>query len=186
MKELSALNRVSQVMVVSALSLSACSILVSTCAPLTASAADFKGKVVTVIDGDTLMILNGQSPQKVVLYAIDCPEIGQDSGIAAKEFTAARVLKKEVTVKDHGRDNYGRTIGEIILEDGTNLNKYLVIAGLAWWTKKFAPEATEYRDLERAARTERKGLWVAAEPMPPWIYRNGKRSRSVQAVIKSK
>ncbi|MFN8657211.1 MAG: thermonuclease family protein [Candidatus Obscuribacterales bacterium] len=154
--------------------------------PQSVQAADFKGKVVTVIDGDTLMILNGQTPQKVVLYAIDCPEIGQDAGTTAKEFTAGRVLKKEVTVKDHGRDNYGRTIGEVILDDGTNLNKELVTSGLAWWTKKFAPEATDYRDLERSARTEKKGLWVAVEPVPPWIYRNGKRTRNVQAVIKTK
>lgn len=154
--------------------------------PQAALAADFKGKVVTVIDGDTLMVLNGQTAQKVVLFAIDCPEIGQDAGAAAKEFTAGRVLKKEVTVKDHGRDNYGRTIGEVILDDGTNLNKELVTSGLAWWTKKFAPQATDYGDLERAARTEKKGLWAAADPMAPWIYRNGKRTRSVQAVIKSK
>lgn len=151
-----------------------------------ARAADFKGKVVTVIDGDTLMILNGQTPVKCVLYAIDCPELGQDSGPAAKEFTASRCLKKVVTVKDRGQDKLGRAIVEVTLDDGTSLNKELVTSGLAWWTKKFAPQATDYGELERAARAEKKGLWVASNPMAPWIFRNGQRSREVHATIKTK
>jgi endonuclease YncB( thermonuclease family) len=153
---------------------------------LPAQAADFKGKVVTVIDGDTMMILNGQTPVKVVLYAIDCPELGQDAGPIAKQFTSARCLKKVVTVKECGQDKLGRVIAELTLEDGTNLNKELVTSGLAWWTKKFAQAATDYRDLERAARTDKKGLWVAADPMPPWIFRNGRRTREVHATIKAK
>lgn len=151
-----------------------------------AQAADFRGKVITVIDGDTLMVLNGKTPEKVVLYAIDCPESEQEAGAEAKQFTTSRCLKKVVTVKDHGRDKLGRMIAEVVLEDGTNLNQELMTNGLAWWTKKFAPEATAYGDMERAARSAQKGLWVAAKPMPPWIFRNGKRTRDVQAVIKMK
>jgi hypothetical protein len=36
---------------------------------------------------------------------------------------------KEVTLQIHGHDEYGRTIGDVILPDGTNVNHELVKGG---------------------------------------------------------
>lgn len=166
--------------------LSALSVLLFLASHCPSEAAGFKGKVVTIIDGDSMVILNGQTPTKLILYAIDCPEATQDAGAQAREFTYLRCYKRDVTVEEHGLDHLGRTIAEVFLEDGSSLNKALVSNGLAWWTKKYAPEAIEYKQLEQTARQAKKGLWVAAEPIPPWIFRNGKRTRDVQAVIKTK
>jgi hypothetical protein len=35
-------------------------------------------------------------------------------------------------------DRYGRTIEEIMLGDGRNLNRELVRAGFAWWYRKYS------------------------------------------------
>jgi endonuclease YncB( thermonuclease family) len=40
-----------------------------------------------------------------------------------------------VTVRVRDVDRYKRTVAEIILPDGRNLNRELVRAGLAWWYK---------------------------------------------------
>ena len=45
--------------------------------PTLSLAADFTGKVVAVIDGDTIEVLHDNKPEGIRLYGIDCPEKGQ-------------------------------------------------------------------------------------------------------------
>ena len=40
-------------------------------------AADYNGKVVGIIDGDTIEVLNGHHTERIRLSGIDCPEKGQ-------------------------------------------------------------------------------------------------------------
>ncbi|MFH1023790.1 MAG: thermonuclease family protein [Planctomycetota bacterium] len=131
-------------------------------------------KVVSVTDGDTLKVLNGKTVT-IRLNGIDCPEKAQAFGQKAKQFTSEMVFGKLVTVKEKGRDRYGRTIGEVILEDGRNLNRELVRAGMAWWYRQYAPKDAELEVLELEAREAKRGLWVDADPVPPWEWRKRKR-----------
>ena len=43
---------------------------------------------------------------------------------------------KEGTVQTHGHDKYTRTLGDVILPDGMNLNQELVKQGWCWWYRK--------------------------------------------------
>ena len=70
-------------------------------------AADFSGKTVRVIDGDTLEVLHNQHPERIRLSGIDCPEKGQAYGQKAKQAASALVFGKEVTLQTHGHDKYG-------------------------------------------------------------------------------
>lgn len=47
---------------------------------------------------------------------------------------------KEVTVRTHGMDKYGRIIADVLLPDGSNLNNELVKDSWCWWYRKFAPK----------------------------------------------
>jgi micrococcal nuclease len=135
------------------------------------------GKVVGVSDGDTITILvNGRSQVKIRLYGVDCPEKAQAFGAKAKQFTSDQVFGKQVRVISHGADRYGRTIGEVLLENGASLNKELVRNGFAWWYRQYAPKNTELQSLEQQARTARRGLWADPRPLPPWVFRKIKRS----------
>jgi Staphylococcal nuclease homologue len=60
-----------------------------------------------------------------------------------------------------------RTIGDVILPDGMNLNQELVRHGWCWWYRKYAPGDTVLEGLEKDAREAQKGLWVDAAPIPP-------------------
>jgi micrococcal nuclease len=40
-------------------------------------AADFKGEVIAVLDGDTIEVLHEKKPESIRLYGIDCPKKGQ-------------------------------------------------------------------------------------------------------------
>ena len=62
---------------------------------------------------------------------------------------------KEVAIQTHGLDKYRRTLGEVILPDGMNLNQELVKQGWCWWYRKYAPGDTVLEGLEK--RHERNG-----------------------------
>ena len=135
-------------------------------------AADFTGKVVGVIDGDTIEVLHNRQAERIRLYGIDCPEKRQAFGTKAKQFTSQLVFGKTVTVRVNDRDKYGRTIGEVILLDGRNLNQELVRTGLAWWYRKYAPGDAALERLETEAREAQRGLWADPNPIPPWEWRH--------------
>jgi micrococcal nuclease len=99
--------------------------------PLLALAEDFSGRVVAVTDGDTIRVLRNRREVRVRLYGVDAPESKQPFGSRAKQFTSGLVFGKAVTVRVRDVDRYGRTVGEVILPDGRNLNQEIVKAGFA-------------------------------------------------------
>ncbi len=137
--------------------------------------ADFSGRVVGVTDGDTIKVMHNGMAEKIRLYGIDSPEKGQAYGTKAKQFTSEMVFGKDVTVKTHGLDKYGRTIGVVMLPDGRNLNHELVKAGLAWWYRKYAPHDDTLRELEEKAQQTKHGLWADPHAVPPWEWRKLRR-----------
>jgi endonuclease YncB( thermonuclease family) len=110
---------------------------------LPAFAGQFTGKVVGVLDGDTIEVLVDKKPIRVRLHGIDCPEKGQPRGNRAKWYASDLAFKKTVTVIIKDIDRYGRTVGEVILPDGKSLNKEIVRAGYAWWYRKYVPDDKE-------------------------------------------
>ena len=75
---------------------------------------------------------------------------------------------------EHGLDKYGRTLGDVILTDGQNVNRELVKAGLAWWYRKYSKDQS-LGELETQARQAKLGLWADKDPIPPWEWRHMKR-----------
>src|SRR5215472_5489537 len=133
--------------------------------------ADFTGPVVSVLDGDTIDVLHNGQAERIRLNGIDAPEKGQPYGKRAKRFLADLVAGKTVTIHSYKLDRHKRTVGDVLLADGTNLNRELVKAGLAWWYKKYSKDET-LGALEQEAREAKRGLWAETNPIPPWVYRH--------------
>ena len=134
-------------------------------------ATEFSTLVVSVIDGDTIEVLQYQKPARIRLNGIDCPEKGQTFGQRAKQATADLVFGKDVMLQTHGKDRYGHTIADVFLPDGRKVNQVLVKNGWCWWNRKYAPRDVILEELERRARADRSGLWTDPHPLPPWLYR---------------
>jgi endonuclease YncB( thermonuclease family) len=132
--------------------------------------ADFTGLVVSILDGDTITVLKDGNEEVIRLNGIDCPEKNQLYGNKAKQFTSNRALNTVVTVEEKEVDRDGRTIADVILADGTNLNRELVKEGFAWWFFKYSNDEM-LRALEMEARDGKRGLWGNPLPMPPWVFR---------------
>ena len=137
-------------------------------------ANDFSGKAVRILDGDTIEVLHEGKAERIRLNGIDCPEKRQAFGTKAKQFTSSLVAGKQVTVKATGKDRYGRTIGDVILPDGKNLNQELVRAGYAWWYRQYSKDKT-LEKLEAEARKAKRGLWADKAPIPPWEFRRQRK-----------
>ena len=125
------------------------------------------GKVVRVIDGDTIEVLHGGSPDRVRLAGIDCPEKNQPFGSRAKQATSYLAFGQQVTLQLSGKDKYNRTLAEVILPDGRSLNKELVRQGMAWWYRKYSS------DLNCNAWRPRHGDEESASGGIPGPYRHG-------------
>ena len=155
--------------------------------PVVAQRRVITGRVVGVSDGDTITLLDGGNKQhKVRLEGIDAPESSQPFGAKSKQSLSSLVFGKTITVTSSKTDRYGRLLGKVTLE-GKNVNYVQVMNGWAWFYRDYARElctedAKNYEQAEKMARSQRRGLWAYASPVPPWNYRKGKR----EAVAKIK
>jgi len=134
----------------------------------------FVSTVISVLDGDTVVVNRNDKADKVRLVNIDCPESDQSFGPQATQLAKQLALDKAVTVTDFGRDKYQRLLGELILPDGRVLNRELVREGFCWWYRRYAPANMELERLEREAKDAKRGLWADPAPIPPWEWRKRK------------
>ena len=136
----------------------------------------WEGKIVSVIDGDTVKVLSNDIQVKVRLASIDCPEKGQPYSQVARKFTASMVAGKIVKVWPTDTDQYGRTVAFVFVRS-TDLNKELLKAGLAWHYKRYSRDP-ELAKLEFEARAKKVGLWKEPDAVAPWEWRKQNRNKS--------
>ena len=146
------------------------SIFLLSCYSIASWAGDeFKGRVTSVIDGNTIKVLSAdQETYTVLLHGIDSPDPGQHFAEQARKYLEDLLLNKEIIIQLKGKDRQGNRIGEIHIEGGApDPRAEMVRAGFAWTTEPI--EALE--ELKERARSFGKGLWQEENHMPPWLYR---------------
>tara|TARA_R110000868_G_scaffold410679_2_gene699706 strand:- start:981 stop:1442 length:462 start_codon:yes stop_codon:yes gene_type:complete len=133
------------------------------------------GVVVSIKDGDTMVILDSLKVQHTIRVAdIDCPEKGQPFSEKAKDFVSDQVFGKFVTIKPKSIDHYGRVIG-FVLYDDKNLSLELLKHGFAWHYSYYSNDQ-EMAELEIYARNNKIGLWIDPNPINPYKWRRGERN----------
>lgn len=150
-----------------ALALVVASVLASACAT-TAETSRHDGDAQTVarvIDGDTIQLASGE---RVRLIGVDTPETKHPTkpvqwfGREATEFTTQLVQGKPVRLEydQQARDRYCRSLAYVFLGDGTLVNAEIIRQGYGFaYTKYPFKRMDEFRQLEREAREQRRGLW---------------------------
>jgi micrococcal nuclease len=139
-----------------------------------------KQKVVGIMDGDTIELLEDRQTTRVRLYGIDAPEKNQDYGTRSRQVASDLAFGKNVQLIEKGKDRYGRVIGIIILPDGRSLNEEMVRQGYAWHYKEYAKDPV-LAQLEVEARQNRRGLWEMPQPTAPWEFRSQRRAGGATA-----
>jgi endonuclease YncB( thermonuclease family) len=136
------------------------------------SSREFYGKVIEVIDGDTIKVMRFLSPVRIRIAGVDCPEPGQPFFAEAREQTETMSLGKYVAVKGKERDKHGLLVADIIiLGERKSLGIEILSHGLAWCEKNNTA-STKLRAIEQGAKKNGKGLWSQSNPVPPWDFRH--------------
>lgn len=144
--------------------------------PVLALAGRYEGRVVRVIDGDTVETLDSaRTLQRVRLSGIDAPERKQAFGTQAKQRLTELVGGQAVVVDWDKRDRYGRVVGTVSVA-GRDVGLTLVQEGYAWWYRRYAADqgaldVVRYGAAELTARRARRGLWQDPAPQAPWDFR---------------
>ncbi|RPD42610.1 thermonuclease family protein [Chitinophaga barathri] len=150
-------------------------ILILALSSVIARAQTYTGKVTAVKDGDTIEMLVNGKPLRIRLFGVDSPEKGQPFGEKARQYTSGLCFGKVVKARKESRDQYGRTVAEVYLPDGSSLNMQLVKAGFAWQYTQFS-KSRDMAQAQTEAKAARKGLWLDAHPVAPWVWRKQRRS----------
>lgn len=125
-------------------------------------------KVVRVIDGDTIELINGD---RLRYIGIDTPEevdprkpvqcFAKEAADENKTLVEGKLIIFYKDVSD--RDKYGRWLGFVYLNDGTFVNLALVREGFAF-SYPYKPDiskAGEFKQAEAQAHQAQRGLWTA-------------------------
>jgi micrococcal nuclease len=145
------------------------------CLPACSAAATRCGAheatVERVIDGDTIVLPGDLKIRYLLINAPETTDGHNDCyGASAAQFNRDLVLGKTVQL-DYDvdcQDMFGRTLAYVTV-DGQDVNRLLVERGYACLLH-IPPDgddrASEFAALQAAARTAKRGLWGACDPIP--------------------
>ena len=135
-----------------------------------AFAETISGTVVSVIDGDTLIIQDAmQKKYAVRLAEIDAPEAKQPYYLQSARSLRALCFKKAAKVEWMEQDARKRYVGHVNC-DGKDANAEQLKRGLAWGSPKGSRPTSGLLELEAYARLRKIGLWKDENPVPPWEF----------------
>lgn len=133
----------------------------------------FVAKVIRILDGDTMEILYQNTPIKIRLAHIDCPEKrgSQPFGNQAKKALSDLCFGQNVTVYGENYDRNKRLIAVVVNTKKQVINQEMIKQGMAWHFKRYSKDAP-YAQLELIARKKKVGLWRDPNATAPWEWRN--------------
>lgn len=127
-------------------------------------ALGFSARLERAMDGDSLVLTlqNGRS-EEVRLIGLDTPELEQEWGEAAREYSRRFCGggRLELALDKEQRDRYGRLLA-YVWRDGKMLNEALLEAGLAV-TLPVKPNtvfAQRFRAAQERAQAGQRGFWA--------------------------
>ena len=149
--------------------------LAMNCAASTFADNQLAGRVLRIIDGDSLVLELQGSQHRVDLWGIAAPERNQPWGGAAADQLNRALTGRFVNVRVQGGRDDGRFSGLVMLR-GRDVGLDLLRNGLAWSAvpDRGYSHLTEhpYTLAQRQAIAARRGLWSDDRPIPPWVWRD--------------
>ena len=147
-----------------------------------ATAQALQATVLSIGDGDTLRLREGNRAVNVRLACIDAPESSQApfGTQARQQLQALAPVGSSVELRIKATDRYGRSVAELT-RGGRNLNQALVASGVAfvYWQYIAGCDRQTYGRLETDARLKGLGVWgVGGGLTRPWDYRSSQRKPS--------
>lgn len=165
---------------------------------------EYEGIVDRVVDGDTIHL---KSPvlgtTKIRFVNVDTPETYHTPkneadknqlrfGKKASDYLKTRLSPGErITVKigSEAKDSYGRLLGQVITESGSNVNLELVKNGYAptyfIWPVDNQEDYQQFQAAAAAAKQEQKGIWNEDDPLleMPFVFRAREQGKGLTRYV---
>lgn len=130
----------------------------------------YQVEILRVVDGDTFLVRWEGKRERLRLLNVDCPESFANEkrstviGEAISRAIKARIQPGTYTISfdKEQRDQYGRLLAMLWLDDQTTLNAKLIAAGYAT-VVRFKPNLTYAKaldQLQKEAKRADRGLWA--------------------------
>ncbi len=132
---------------------------------------EIQGKVIRVLDGDTIEVLQDKKPVRIRLANIDAPEKKQAFGRWSTNQLKTLLAGQSVTVSYTQTDRYDRIVGRVFTTNGTEASRFMVQSGAAWVYERYNTDKS-LPALQREAQEQKRGLWADPKPVPPWEWRH--------------
>ncbi|MDD4964445.1 MAG: thermonuclease family protein [Gallionella sp.] len=132
-------------------------------------AETFTTQILTVLDGDTVLVKQGTGTLSIRLAEIDAPEKSQPFGETSKKSLSDLVMGKSVQVVSQTMDQYGRMVAHLNVA-GLDVNAEQIRLGMAWEYSHFHNNQVLIA-LQKEAQSVPRGLWALSNPTPPWEWR---------------
>lgn len=137
--------------------------------------------IVSVGDGDTIRVQDGNKETTVRLACIDAPELAQIPYGARSRKILQTLLPagKNVRLRVQTLDRFGRTVAEVFTNKG-NINQLMVKQGHSFVYRRYLEKCdrAHYISLEAKAQKSSLGVWSvgSAGIQRPWDFRRNKSS----------
>lgn len=140
--------------------------------------ADIRGRIVSVLDGGTVEVLDTENRlTRVRLAGIDAPEKSQPFGQRSRQALSSMVAQRTVIITGGDTDRYGRLLGTLWL-GATDVNAAQIRKGLAWAYRYHGkPAKADYAVQEAEALRHKTGLWSVPGQTEPWRWRSQHQRR---------
>jgi endonuclease YncB( thermonuclease family) len=132
------------------------------------------GTVTSVVDGDTLTIVDAQKRRyRIRLAEVDAPESKQAFGIKSARSLYGLCFRKAAQVEWQAKDRNNHYVGHVTCA-GIDANAEQVRRGMAWVSPSSTKPGTPLYELEAYARMRGVGLWADTQAIPQWEWRTRK------------
>jgi endonuclease YncB( thermonuclease family) len=144
----------------------------------TAQAANITGQAISIVDGDSIIILDGERTQhRIRILGIDAPSMAQPFGERSRDNMMSMVAGKPVTAHCFTIADRETPLCKVWVQPAScpqcgmtlDVGHAQIIAGLARWSQQHAREQTledrgRYESSEQEARLRKLGLWQDNRP----------------------
>jgi endonuclease YncB( thermonuclease family) len=156
--------------------------------PAAVAGPEVRATVLSIGDGDTIRVQQGQQRITIRLACIDAPEMAQAPyGAQSRAYLQTRLrIGTPVTLLPQTVDRYGHTVAEVIGE--VNLNLAMVEDGQAFAYRQYLSQCNdqEYLDAEFRASHSRYGVWRTPGGITrPWEFRRARRTGGSSRAVSS-
>lgn len=131
-------------------------------------------RVLSVEDGDTIVVDMAGQEERVRFIGVDTPEVkdprkpvqcfGRAASAYTKQLIGNNTVKLEADPENTNRDRYNRLLRYLYLPDGTLVNAKIIEDGYGFAYTSFpATKNKEFKELENQARRNNRGLWGSCQ-----------------------